>query len=62
MTRTIETSHTNGPDLPPVVELSVGEALRQVAAEVPHRLALVEGIAKDRRRWTYAELLRDAEE
>jgi fatty-acyl-CoA synthase len=61
MTRKIETSHTNGPDLPPVVELSVGAALRQVAAEVPHRLALIEGIVKDRRRWTYAELLRDAE-
>ncbi|MBO9577908.1 MAG: acyl--CoA ligase [Microbacteriaceae bacterium] len=41
---------------------TIGELLRRVAGEVPDRVALVEGVAEsDRRRWTYAELLRDAE-
>lgn len=49
---------------PPVREdLTVGAALREVAAAVPDRMALVEGAAdpSDRRRWTYGELLHDAE-
>lgn len=38
--------------------LTVGQGLRDAAAEAPDRLALVEGIADPaRRRWTYAELL-----
>jgi fatty-acyl-CoA synthase len=41
---------------------TVGRMLRRIAAEVPDRTALVEGIASpDRRRWTYSELLRAAE-
>jgi fatty-acyl-CoA synthase len=60
MTRPIECSYTNGPDVPPV-DLTVGEALCRAAAEVPDRLALIEGVPEGRRRWTYAELLRDAE-
>lgn len=42
---------------------SVGEELRKAAAEVPDRIALVEGVADPgkRRRWTYAQLLADAE-
>lgn len=49
---------------PPVREdLTVGAALREVAAAVPDRTALVEGAAdpSTRRRWTYGELLEDAE-
>lgn len=51
----------DGPALRP--ELTVGGLLREVAAEVPGRTALVAGTidAADRRRWTYAELLTDAE-
>ncbi len=61
----LTTSHwipdDSGPPLRPHV--TVGSALRQVAAEVPDRIALVEGLPDPaaRRRWTYAELLRDAE-
>jgi fatty-acyl-CoA synthase len=48
---------------PPLLEgITVGARLREVAAEVPDRIALVEGVAEpDGRRWTYAELLHDAE-
>ncbi|MGV8058080.1 MAG: AMP-binding protein [Smithellaceae bacterium] len=47
----------------PLVEKTLAQALREVAAECPDRLALVEGIPdrSKRRRWTYAELLADAE-
>jgi fatty-acyl-CoA synthase len=46
-----------------LIEMSVGDMLRKVAAEVPDRHALVEGIpdASKRRRWTYSQLLNDAE-
>lgn len=46
---------------PPVVDTTVGDLLRAAAAEAPARLALVEGVAGVRRRWTYAELLERAE-
>ncbi|MAT05093.1 MAG: AMP-dependent synthetase [Acidimicrobiaceae bacterium] len=49
----------SGPPLRP--DITVGAMLRQVAAEVPDRVALVEGIPSGGRRWTYAELLADAE-
>ena len=49
----------SGPPLRP--DITVGERLRQVAAEVPDRTAMVEGIHGGGRRWTYAELLADAE-
>lgn len=47
----------------PVAPISVGDLLRQVAAEVPDRVALVEGTptAATRRRWTYRQLLTEAE-
>lgn len=48
----------SGPVLRP--DITVGQALRDAAAEVPDREALVEGIPGGRR-WTYAELLTDAE-
>lgn len=46
-----------------LLELTLGDLLRACAAEVPDRTALVEGVedARRRRRWTYAELLSDAE-
>lgn len=48
-----------GPALRP--DITVGSGLREVARQVPDREALVEGITEGGRRWTYAELLADAE-
>jgi fatty-acyl-CoA synthase len=47
---------------PPLLEgVTVGDRLREIAAEVPDRVALVEGLpSPGRRQWTYAELLIDA--
>ena len=46
-----------------VLDLTVGGMLRRAAAEHPTRTALVEGTASPEcRRWTYAELLADAEQ
>jgi fatty-acyl-CoA synthase len=47
----------------PVLDMTVGDLLRSSAAAVPGRIALVEGVADPaaRRRWTYAELMADAE-
>jgi fatty-acyl-CoA synthase len=46
-----------------LLHITLGDLLRKVAAEVPERMALVEGVPDRalRRRWTYAELLRDSE-
>ena len=46
-----------------VLDVTVGDLLRMAVAEAPDRTALVEGIsdAQARRRWTYQELLADAE-
>jgi fatty-acyl-CoA synthase len=46
-----------------VQETSIGDVLRGAASAAPDRTALVAGMPSpaDRRRWTYAELLRDAE-
>jgi fatty-acyl-CoA synthase len=46
-----------------LLEITLGGLLRQVAREVPDRVALVDGVSDPalRRRWTYAQLLRDAE-
>lgn len=46
-----------------LLEITLGGLLRQAADEVPDRIALVEGLSDPRlrRRWTYRELLRDAE-
>ena len=58
LTRSVWPSDTSRP----VLELTVGELLRQAAAEAPERLALV-SVAPDRnaRTWTYAQLRDDAE-
>jgi acyl-CoA synthetase (AMP-forming)/AMP-acid ligase II len=47
----------------PVLDLTVGDALRDAAAEAPHAIALVEGAVDPaaRRRWSYAELLEASE-
>jgi fatty-acyl-CoA synthase len=57
-------SHSFGDRSEPVLERSIGDALRQAALDWGPRSALVEGaaLAADRRRWTFAELLRDAEQ
>src|SRR3954467_5904118 len=48
---------------PPLLDgVTVSSRLREIAAEVPDRVALVEGLpTPDRRQWTYAQLLADAE-
>jgi fatty-acyl-CoA synthase len=48
---------------PPLLDgVTVGSRLREVASEVPDRVALVEGLpTPERRQWTYAQLLADAE-
>ncbi|HEX7657870.1 MAG TPA: AMP-binding protein [Pseudonocardiaceae bacterium] len=47
-----------------VLEQTVGDLLRQAVARAPEVTALVEGLPEDdrRRRWTYAELLAEAEQ
>ncbi|MBE1550138.1 fatty-acyl-CoA synthase [Mycobacterium sp. OAS707] len=60
----LTTSHwiPDGSGLPLLDGVIVGGRLREIADEVPDRVALVEGLpTPDRRQWTYAELLADAE-
>ena len=45
----------------PVLETTVGGILREAAARAPDQVALIEGVPGERRSWTYAELLADAE-
>jgi fatty-acyl-CoA synthase len=47
-----------------LLETTLGDLMRKVAAEVPDRLALVEGVSDPakRRRWTYRQLVDDAEQ
>ncbi|MGV0819059.1 class I adenylate-forming enzyme family protein [Martelella sp. AMO21009] len=59
--RILETSHWpawGGLDLQ---EITLGEALRRTAERAPDRIALIEGLHEGGRRWSYAEMLRDAE-
>jgi acyl-CoA synthetase (AMP-forming)/AMP-acid ligase II len=51
-------------DSRPILEATVGDLLRMVAGRAPDTIALVEGAADPaaRRRWTYAELLEQAEQ
>lgn len=46
----------------PLIDCTLGDLMRKNAAEVPDRLALVEGAADParRRRWTYAQLVDEA--
>jgi len=56
---TLTESYTVGPSDPPLRDLTIGGLLREVAAAVPDRVALVTGVpdVDARRQWTYAELL-----
>ncbi|HJM72487.1 MAG TPA: AMP-binding protein, partial [Acidimicrobiales bacterium] len=60
---TLTLSETRGPSEPPLRDLTIGGLLREVAAQVPDRRALVAGVPDPagRREWTYADLLADAE-
>lgn len=62
----LTTTHRGGvpqshwlPDVEPLLDLTIGDLLRQVATEAPDAVALVDGSApvSSRGRWTYAELL-----
>jgi fatty-acyl-CoA synthase len=60
---TLSTSYWPADFSQPVVDLTVGDALRGAAAEAPYTTALVEGVVDPaaRRRWSYAELLEASE-
>lgn len=61
-TGTRQPAYEAGPADPPVLDMTVGDLLRRAVAMAPDRTAIVDGVAgPDRRRWTYTELLRDAE-
>ncbi|HET6547790.1 MAG TPA: AMP-binding protein [Solirubrobacter sp.] len=45
----------------PIVDLSVGDLLRETAARAPEALALVAPSVRGRRSWSYAELLEQSE-
>jgi fatty-acyl-CoA synthase len=59
MSPTVTESYWPASRAPDVIDVTVGDLLRQAADEVPERLALVDGGAPhaSRRRWTYGELL-----
>lgn len=42
-------------------DLTVGDLLREAASDSPDRLGLVAGVPGDERRWTFAEMLAEAE-
>ena len=60
---TVGTSHWPRDESEPVLETTVGGVLRAAAERAPQQVAVIEGCADPgvRRRWTYAELLADAE-
>ena len=60
---TLTISQAVGPESPPVRDITIGQLLRDAAATVPDRVAIIEGIsdASARRRWTYAQLDADAD-
>jgi fatty-acyl-CoA synthase len=51
-------SYVKGPAEPVVREITIGQALAEVANEFPEKLGLIAGVADvaARRQWTYAEL------
>jgi fatty-acyl-CoA synthase len=59
----LRVSHWPADASQPVLDLTVGDLLREAAADVPDQVALVAGVPDpaERRRWTYAELLADSE-
>ena len=60
---TLSTSYWAADRSQPVLDLTVGEVLRDAAAQAPSTTALVEGAVDPagRRRWSYAELLEASE-
>ena len=56
-------SHVAGPATPAVREWTFGDLLRKAAESAPDRLALIAGVPDPalRRKWTYAELYREAQ-
>lgn len=64
MTETLITSYWPATESTGIREVTLGDALREAAAAFGDRVALVDGgaPAARRRRWTYAELLHDAEQ
>ena len=56
-------SHAIGTSVPPVRDMTIGDALREAAADSPDAVALLAGTPDpaERREWTYAELLAEAE-
>ena len=60
---TLTESHAPADESAPVLETTVGSILRAAAADSGDMLALIEGIdaIDERRTWTFAELLTDAE-
>jgi fatty-acyl-CoA synthase len=60
---TVSTSYWPADRSQPVLDLTVGDALREAAAEAPLTTALVQGAVDPaaRRRWSYAELLEASE-
>jgi len=60
---TLATSYWPADRSQPVLDLTVGDVLREAAAEAPDTAALVEGAVDPaaRRRWSYAELLEACE-
>jgi len=63
LTSDISLSYQPADPREPVLDISIGDALRTAAARWPTRVALVEEHPETgaRRRWTFAELLADAE-
>ena len=61
---TVATSYWPADTSEPVLETTVGGILRAAAATGPEMLAMVGGVPDPgrRRRWTYAELLAEAEQ
>ena len=61
--RSYTMSHVEADTSEPLLETTLGGLMRRIAAEVPDRVALVEGIAdaSKRRRWTYARLVAESE-
>jgi fatty-acyl-CoA synthase len=55
-------AYANGPAAPAVRDITIGDALREAAAEAPEALAMIAGSPDPaaRRQWTYAELLDEA--
>ena len=60
---TLTHSYWPADDRFPLLDLSLGDFLRRLAAEVPDRIALVEAVGSrsERRRWSYSALLTEAE-